>query len=183
MWRKRVTEYIGDKDDGTAPVSLGLLEIGTVWKKQLLRTLEIKFFQAASLAFPVYPRVYPRVWSFSKSCQIPVRPSPVTPWSTVQLANYPTLLLILHMCPTIEIQYNSLAVHLYKRQNVLLFNNTASQLSKCSYVKLSDCQATSGLFCFNPSKNYYRVSILTGTPKNSQYNIPFYPLAVSEQLT
>ena len=61
MWRKRVTEYIGDKDDGTAPVSLGLLEIGTVWKKQLLRTLEIKFFQAASLAFPVYPRVYPRV--------------------------------------------------------------------------------------------------------------------------
>ena len=101
------------------------------------------------------PRVYPSVWYFSKLCKIPVRPSPVTPCSTVQLANYLTLLLILYICLTIEIS-NSLAVHLFKCQTVLLFNNTASQLSKFPSVNLSNCQATSGLFCFTLVKNYYR---------------------------
>ena len=61
----------------------------------------------------------------------------------------------MYICLTIEIS-NGLAVHLFKFQTVLLFNNTASQLSKFPSVNLSNCQATSGLFCFTLIKNYYR---------------------------
>ena len=99
------------------------------------------------------------IWTMSKRKKLSFRitsTSPVTPCSTVQLANYLTLLLILYICLTIEIS-NSLAVHLFKFQTVLLFNNTASQLSKFPSVNSSNCQATSGLFGFTLMKNYYRV--------------------------